>query len=153
LWWRYLAFSFDSVIPLSPGLLLVSTGPSWSPTELLLAGAAAALGAAYFIGLEGGSRGQTLGKRWVGICVVDVELRGPIGLRRAAVRHAGRLVAQVPAALVPSSLWPSSHLLALAALAPMLAGHLWMLCNRERQTVYDRLAHTLVVYEFAYPLR
>lgn len=77
---------------------------------------------AYFT-LSEGSSGQTLGKRVVGIRVVDFERRTTIDLLRALVRTVGR--------------WISGLVL--------LLGYLWMLWDRDRQTWHDKLASTAVV--------
>lgn len=87
----------------------------------LVTGALAAF--AYFGALEGGRSGQTLGKRALRIRVVDRGSGGHLGRRRAALRHAGRLVSALPCFL----------------------GYAWMLWDPERRTWHDRLADAAVV--------
>jgi uncharacterized RDD family membrane protein YckC len=88
------------------------------------------IGLAYYTYLEGGPRGQTLGKRALGIRVVDFDSGGPIGYGRAFVRYIGRIVS----ALV------------------IYIGYLWMLWDREKQTWHDKFANDVVVPESSYPV-
>jgi uncharacterized RDD family membrane protein YckC len=86
---------------------------------------------AYFIALEGGPTGQTLGMKAVSIRVVDFDGGGPIGYGRATVR-----------ALVQYFL---SGILYL--------GYLWMLWDREKQTWHDKASRSVVVPVSAYPVQ
>lgn len=72
---------------------------------------------AYWTILEGGRNGQTLGKRMVGIRVIDQHTGGPIGPGRAFVRILVRVFRSAAAYL----------------------GYRWMLWDPERQT---RCLHT-----------
>jgi uncharacterized RDD family membrane protein YckC len=87
-------------------------------------------GIAYYTYLEGGPTGQTLGKRAMGIRVVDFNTGGPIGYRRGFIRYVGRIVS----ALV------------------LYIGYLWMLWDQEKQTWHDKFASDVVVPESAYPV-
>lgn len=78
---------------------------------------------AYFTFTEGSASGQTLGKRIIGIRVVDFERRTPIDPTRALVRTVGR--------------WISGLVL--------LLGYFWMLWDHDRQTWHDKIASTAVV--------
>ena len=79
---------------------------------------------------EGGPTGQTLGKRALGIRVIDFQAGGPIGYGRAVVRY-----------LVKTLLsWI------------LLLGYLWMLWDREKQTWHDKAANSVVVPVAAYPV-
>ncbi len=78
--------------------------------------------AAYFTYFEGRPGGRTLGKRWMGLRVVDLGGRGSIGYPRALLRWAGRIVALIPAGL----------------------GCIWMLWDPGRQTWQDKMAGTVV---------
>ncbi len=73
-----------------------------------------------------GRWGQTLGKMALGIRVVRAEDAGPVGYARAA----GRVAA----------VW----LLGIFVL-PLLLAYLWPLWDRRNQTLYDKLASTIVV--------
>jgi uncharacterized RDD family membrane protein YckC len=99
-----------------------------------LRGAGYALGIvlsiAYFVYFEGGASGQTLGKRALGIRVIDAETGGPIGYGRAFIRWVGRILSTIPIYL----------------------GYLWMLWDREKQTWHDKLAGDVVVPTSAYPV-
>jgi uncharacterized RDD family membrane protein YckC len=73
---------------------------------------------------------QTLGKRALGIRVIDFQTGGPIGFGRGVVRYIGKFVSGIPLAL----------------------GFLWMLWDREKQTWHDKIATTVVVPTSAYPV-
>lgn len=88
------------------------------------------LGLAYFSYLEGSASGQTIGKRAVGIRVIDFGGAGSIGPGRALGRYFAR--------------W-------LSAL-PLLLGYLWMLWDSEKQTWHDKLTKAVVVPTDAYPV-
>ena len=85
---------------------------------------------AYYISLEGGRRGQTLGKMALGIRIIDFDGGGPIGYVRATVRQLVKIVS----ALV------------------FFLGYLWMLWDDERQTWQDKAANDVVVPVTAYPI-
>jgi uncharacterized RDD family membrane protein YckC len=87
------------------------------------------IGIAYFVYLEGGPSGQTLGKRALGFRVVSFDTGGPIGYPRAFIRYLGRIVD----ALV------------------VFIGFLWMLWDREKQCWHDKMANDVVVPVSAYP--
>lgn len=87
-------------------------------------------GIAYYALLEGGASGQTLGKKLLGIRVVDFNSGGSIGYGRAALRYIGRIVSQIPCFL----------------------GYLWMLWDKEKQTWHDKFATSVVVPESHYPI-
>jgi uncharacterized RDD family membrane protein YckC len=80
-------------------------------------------GIAYYVVLEGGRRGQTVGKMAVGIRVIDLARGGPIGYARAFVRYIGRFV----------------------SFLVVLLGYLWMLWDREKQTWHDKMAGSVDV--------
>ncbi len=87
------------------------------------------VGIAYFVYLEGGPTGQTLGKRALGIRVVSFDTGGPIGYPRAFIRYIGRII----------------------DFLVLLIGFLWMLWDREKQCWHDKLASDVVVPVSAYP--
>ena len=84
---------------------------------------------AYFTYFEGSENGQTLGKRALGIRVIDFGGGGSIGYGRAFIRWIGRIVSELP----------------------ILLGYLWMLWDKERQTWHDKFANAVVVPVSAYP--
>lgn len=88
------------------------------------------LGLVYFIYFEGSDSGQTLGKKVLGIRVVDLATGGPIGYGRAIVRYFGRIVSAIPLAL----------------------GYFWMLWDDQKQTWHDKFATSMVVPVSAYPI-
>lgn len=87
-------------------------------------------GLVYYIALEGSLTGQTMGKKVLGIRVVDLAGAGPIGYGRATVRYFGRILSAIP----------------------LLLGYFWMLWDKEKQTWHDKFATTVVVPTSAYPV-
>ena len=142
-WRRAAAGTVDLVLLQAFASVLVGDGlprlAQLGPTGVLdavLAGSAlaatglcafAALAGAYFVLLNAGA-GQTLGKRLVGIRVID-GYGQPLGLGRSALRCL---------AMIPS--------LALAGL-----GIIWIGFDRERRGLHDRVADTHVVIAPATP--
>ena len=87
-------------------------------------------GILYYTLLEGGASGQTLGKKALGIRVIDFSSGGSIGYGRAAIRYLGRIVSSLAC----------------------LLGYLWMLWDKEKQTWHDKFATSVVVPESYYPV-
>jgi uncharacterized RDD family membrane protein YckC len=85
---------------------------------------------AYYVYFEGGATGQTIGKRVLGIRVIDFNSGGPIGYGRALLRAVVEIF----------SGWI------------LLLGYLWMLWDREKQTWHDKAATSVVVPVDAYPV-
>jgi uncharacterized RDD family membrane protein YckC len=86
---------------------------------------------AYLTYLEGSPSGQTVGKKAMGIRVVDFRTGGPIGYGRAFIRWIGRYVSAIAC----------------------LLGYFWMLWDKEKQTWHDKFANDVVVPESAYPVQ
>ena len=92
----------------------------------------------YYTILEGGRSGQTIGKKALSIRVVRLESGGPIGYGRALGRNAVRgLPGYIP----------------LFGFFWVLLDNLWMLWDREKQTLHDKVTKTLVVPVAAYPIQ
>ena len=89
------------------------------------------VGAIYFTIFEGTRSGQTLGKKLLGIRVIDLDTGSHIGHARAALRFLAR--------------FPSDLLLGL--------GYLWMLWHPEKMTWHDLLSDSVVVPVEDYPVR
>jgi len=125
-WQRFGAFIIDILILAVPSIVLVLlTGQTVGQILGTL------FGVVYFAYFEGGPTGQTIGKRALGIRVLDLRAGGSIGYGRAVVRY-----------LVKSILsWI------------LLLGYLWMLWDREKQTWHDKAATSVVVPVDAYPVR
>src|SRR5262245_33092520 len=87
-------------------------------------------GAAYFTFLDGGPKGQTLGKMALGIRVIDFAGGGSIGYGRGVVRWIGLIISAIPCGL----------------------GFLWMLWDKEKQGWQDKLANSVVVPVEYYPV-
>jgi uncharacterized RDD family membrane protein YckC len=102
--------------------------------QYAISGPAAGLGlliqAAYYVYLEGGSSGATLGKKAMGIRVIDQNVGGSIGYGRALIRWIGRIVSAIPC----------------------LLGYFWMLWDNNKQTWHDKFANSIVVPTDAYPV-
>jgi len=84
----------------------------------------------YFTFFEGSASGQTVGKRALGIRVIDFDGGGSIGHVRAFIRWVGRILSAIP----------------------LLLGYLWMLWDGQNQTWHDKLANAVVVPQDAYPV-
>ena len=78
--------------------------------------------------LEGSARGQTVGKRALGIRVYDFERGGPIGYGRSFGRQLVKIL----------SAWSVG------------LGYIWMLWDKERQCWHDKAAGDVVVPVDAY---
>jgi uncharacterized RDD family membrane protein YckC len=87
-------------------------------------------GLLYVALLEGGPKGQTLGKMALGIRVIDFNTGGPIGYARGFLRYIGKLISAIACFL----------------------GYLWMLWDKEKQTWHDKIATTVVVPVQYYPV-
>lgn len=85
----------------------------------------------YFVYFEGGPTGQTIGKRALGIRVIDFDTGGPMGYGRALLRWFGRIVSAIP----------------------LFLGDFWMLWDKEKQAWQDKFANDVVVPVSAYPVR
>lgn len=84
---------------------------------------------AYYVYFEGGAAGATLGKKALGIRVIDARGGGPIGYGRAFIRWIGRFVSALPC----------------------LLGYFWMLWDDNKQTWHDKFSNAIVVPSDAYP--
>lgn len=116
-WRRFAAFFIDGII-----LGIIQTILALVFPDNLASALSLAVSLGYFTYLEG-SAGQTLGKRALGIRVVDQKGGGSIGYGRAAVRWIGRIVSTLP----------------------LLLGYLWMLWDSDKQTWHDKFASSVVV--------
>jgi uncharacterized RDD family membrane protein YckC len=85
---------------------------------------------AYFSYFEGSPSGQTIGKKALGIRVVDFATGGALGFGRGFIRWISRILSTIPCFL----------------------GYLWMLWDKEKQTWHDKIATSVVVPESAYPV-
>ena len=116
-WQRFAASLLD-------GLIISVVSVMFSLIDPTLYFVVAILGpAVYYTMLEGGAKGQTVGKMALGIRVVDHAGGGSIGYPRGFIRWVGRLV--------------SGNVLGL--------GYLWMLWDKENQTWHDKMAASVVV--------
>ena len=123
-WWRrLLALVVDSAVLWIP--LWAFTRSMDRPARLLIG---TVVGVIYFALLNGGAKGQTLGKMVWGVRVRDAATGGPIGPAKAAVRYlAPALLSIVTFGLI----W--------------LPDGLWLFWDRRRQTLHDKVAGSVVV--------
>jgi uncharacterized RDD family membrane protein YckC len=128
---RLVAFLIDVVVIVVVVGVVVGIAVAIDETLGILAYILGIVGSAlYYAYLEGSPSGQTIGKKALGIRVVDFNTGGPLGFGRGLIRWVARI--------------PSQFLCYL--------GYLWMLWDREKQTWHDKLATTVVVPESAYPV-
>jgi uncharacterized RDD family membrane protein YckC len=123
-WTRLGAALLDGLIITAASALFLAIDPA------LYYGVGFGGGLASSVALEGGETGQTLGKRALGIRVVDQRAGGSIGPVRAFIRYVGRIVSSLVVFL----------------------GYLWMLWDPEKQTWHDKMAGSVVVPASAYPV-
>ena len=125
------SFGRRLVAAIIDGILLVIVGGVLQVAVRSIAGLIAlALGIAYYGYLEGSPSGQTVGKKAMGIRVIDFRTGGSIGYGRAFIRWIGRYVSAIAC----------------------LLGYFWMLWDKEKQTWHDKFANDVVVPESAYPV-
>jgi uncharacterized RDD family membrane protein YckC len=103
-------------------LCTVPNGLTWTLFGVLILGALVGL-VLYYALLEGGSKGQTVGKWVIGIRVVDKLTGGPIGTGRGV----GRFFARLLSGLV------------------CFVGYLWVLWNPDSQAWHDIIVDSYVV--------
>jgi uncharacterized RDD family membrane protein YckC len=125
-WRRFAAALLDGIllgiVQAIIGVLIDSPGAVYGLSTIISYG--------YYVALEGGPRGQTLGKMALGIRVVDFNTGNSIGYARALVRQLVKIVSGIV----------------------LLLGYLWMLWDREKQCWHDKAANSVVVPVDAYPV-
>ena len=121
-WWqRAVAYTVDWVVIFTTSQALQALlRPDLAMAFVLL------IPFAYF-GWANGELGQTLGKRLLGLHVVDHETGARIGLGRALIRHFAFTV------------------FFLAFAVPGLVNVLFPLWDRRRQTLHDKVVRSMVV--------
>jgi uncharacterized RDD family membrane protein YckC len=125
-WWqRVVALLIDVAVLLVPGLVLALGAGGWFMGSVLNL----ALGSAYYGLLNGGVRGQTVGKKALNIQVREATTGGPLGVERAVVRY---LVDGI-AGFLPALL-----------LFNLLDG-LWPLWDSRRQALHDKVVNSVVI--------
>src|SRR5579862_3647589 len=131
-WQRFAASFLDGIIlAVVPVIILSIAASSHSGALVALGYLLLFCGSiAYFVYFEGGPTGQTLGKRALGIRVIDMNTVGPIGYGRAFIRLIGRIVSEIPCYL----------------------GYFWMLWDKEKQCWHDKFATDVVVPAQYYPV-
>jgi uncharacterized RDD family membrane protein YckC len=126
-WWRRAAAAvIDTAVLWIP--LMFATH---SMDRLARMGVGLVVGIVYFALLNGGAKGQTLGKMVWAIRVRDAATGGPLGPAKAALRYV------VPAAL--------ASLIPILGLFVWHTDGLWPLWDRRRQALHDKVAGSVVV--------
>jgi uncharacterized RDD family membrane protein YckC len=116
-WRRFVAAFVDGIVLSVAYFILIAFVEENAASFLNLL-----VGIAYYTYLEGTS-GQTLGKKALGIRVVDLGGGGSIGFGRAFLRYIGRIVSAIP----------------------LFLGYFWMIWDKEKQTWHDKFANSVVV--------
>lgn len=127
-WRRGVATMIDGL--LCVGLGFTAQWLGWSTQSLAYQAVTGAILLLYFGYFDGSPSGQTVGKRLLGIRVMDFQTGAPLGFGRAAVRQLAR---------------------GISALALGL-GYWWMLWDPERRTWHDMLSDGVVVPAADYPV-
>jgi uncharacterized RDD family membrane protein YckC len=119
---RLVAYLLDSIlIGIVYGILLAIDTTLGYVASLVLS-------LVYYSYFEGSASGQTVGKKALGIRVIDFNSGGPIGFGRGAIRWLGRILSTIPCFL----------------------GYFWMLWDKEKQCWQDKIAGSVVVPADAY---
>ena len=84
---------------------------------------AGVVAAILYYGLTEGRAGQTIGKRALGVKVIDTYTGAPIGVGRAIGRYFAKILSAIPC----------------------LLGYLWMLWDPNKQTWHDKMVNSYVV--------
>ena len=125
-WWRRLAaLVIDSAVIWIPMMLLTR-----SMSRLVGIAVFMVVSVTYFAVLNGGKRGQTLGKMVWDIRVRDAATGGPLGPAKALRRH-----------LVPAPF----YMIPILGLVLWLTNGFWPLWDGRRQALHDKLAGSVVV--------
>jgi uncharacterized RDD family membrane protein YckC len=125
-WWRRVAALVIDIAIMWIPLALVTRDMGRIPGFFV----GTAVGVTYFSLLNGGRRGQTLGKMVWDVKVRDAATGGPLGVPKAAIRY-----------LAPTLVF----LIPIAGLFLWVADGLSPLWDRRRQAVHDKLAGSMVV--------
>lgn len=119
---RFAAWSIDAVL-----IVVLATAPSLAVPGYFALGALLVVPPVYVVGFTGGPRGQTPGKRLLGIAVRHRESLGRLGYGAAFARW-----------LVTAVLW-------WLFVVPALIDALWPLFDRENRALHDRAAGSVVI--------
>ena len=132
-WQRFAAVFIDGIVVGILPIIVIVIGAAGKHAGVVALGYILYFvgGIAYEIYFVGGPTGATLGKRALGIRVIDFNTGGPIGYGRAFLRMIGRVVSG----------------------AICYLGYLWMLWDKEKQCWHDKMANDVVVPAQYYPVR
>jgi uncharacterized RDD family membrane protein YckC len=132
---RVCAYVLDTVITFLPYVVafpLLLLGDEQESDALLAVGVVLfvlglLLHPVYFTVAHGRESGQTLGKRWLGLRVVDAQTGGRIGYGRSFGR------------------WLIGYLCWNSCVVPGILDALWPLWDQQRQSWHDKVATSVVV--------
>jgi uncharacterized RDD family membrane protein YckC len=155
-WWRVLAFVLDQIFV---GLLVDFSLHSTNSITFLQGAAVSVVAFFLYFGLMVGlARGQTLGMMICHLRVVNATDRGPVSFNQAMVRSALYSVLLFVASIyhytakrTPNMTEQQAEvvvrhgLIYLALAAPHLLDLLWAAWDKQRQTLHDKFAKTVVI--------
>jgi uncharacterized RDD family membrane protein YckC len=134
-------FNFDRSLRGEPGMFFTQGGSFFHSLEIafpILGG----LGILYFVLLNGLGTSQTLGNRATGIAVRDATTGDAIGIARSFVRSLVRTLLYA-AFLIPA--FVKVPLPTLVLWIPGLTNDLFPLWDARRQTLADKVAHSVMI--------
>ena len=124
---RFVAWAIDGVtVVVLESVASLAVGAAGPPDSLATV-AVVVVPVAYYVVFTGSKRGQTLGKRSLGIAVRRRTSLGRLGYGRAAVR------------------WLATAILWLLFIVPGLIDGLWPVGDRENRSLHDLVAGSVVV--------
>jgi uncharacterized RDD family membrane protein YckC len=133
---RVVAYLLDALVLAVPLIIVILLAVVAADPEDEDDGAWAVVGVAYLLTLllpfvyftvmQGRARGQSLGKKWLGIRVADDSAGGSIGYGRAFGRYAITFVFSL-------------------FVLPIVLDYLWPLWDRKNQALHDKVASSVVV--------
>jgi uncharacterized RDD family membrane protein YckC len=131
-WARLAALIIDAIIVAVVPVIVIIVGAAAGSNVILALGyvIGVAFGIFYEIYFIGKAPGQTLGKKAMGIRVIDFATGGAIGYGRSFLRLIGRYISALVCYL----------------------GYFWMLWDKEKQCWHDKMANDVVVPVSAYPV-
>jgi uncharacterized RDD family membrane protein YckC len=155
-WWRVLAFILDEVV--IDLVLYFALHDSSSITFYEQATVAVIANFLYFGLMVGLAKGQTLGMRACRLRVVNAKDHGPVSFNQAMVRAVTYSVLLLIASLYNYHVKRTTNLtnkqaeavlrhglLYLALAAPHFLDLLWAAWDKQRQTLHDKFATTVVI--------
>lgn len=94
-----------------------------------------------------GLYGSTVGKAFLGMNVVDANLKRPIGFRRALVRHLVKFVSVILPSVAFLLLLGTNLELAAGILLILPASCMALILDKKKQSMHDKIAGTYVIFD------